>query len=113
MPCSTLLQHFLLYLCNVFNCYSSLLFLHQQGLYIAPTNGRYQGGQFDLLPKDPNNPDRFKPSMDGYNAGNWFDSDSKLLYLVIKGDESIDIITTPVIQVNVLEDASCLFLYLF
>ena len=69
-------------------------------LYIAPTNAQYNGNDIDFLPKDENEVDKYHPSMESHPAANWFDSDTKRLWLIVKGREPIDIVTTPVIQVN-------------
>lgn len=68
-------------------------------MYVAPTNAKYEGSEFKLLPKDPKNPTKFQPSTSGYPAGNWFDVDTNMLWIVVKGGEAIDIRTMPVIQV--------------
>uniref|UniRef100_A0A7M5XJA2 G8 domain-containing protein n=2 Tax=Clytia hemisphaerica TaxID=252671 RepID=A0A7M5XJA2_9CNID len=74
--------------------------VYRNGLYIAPTNGEYSGSSFNLLPKNPNNPDEFKPTMSSYNGANWFDDDTQLLYVIIKGDEPVELKVQPVIQLR-------------
>jgi len=54
------------------------------------------------LPKDASDPTKYIPQMDGYNAANWFDDDTQLLYVVIKGSDPIELKVQPVIQVGVL-----------
>lgn len=49
--------------------------------------------------KDRENPKKYIPILNGYPGGNWFDSETNLLYVVVKGDDPVDILTTPVIQV--------------
>lgn len=85
-------QHF------IFILHSRHSFFHT-GLYISPTNGEYKGSSFNLLPKDPNAPEKWKPTFDSYNGANWFDDDAQLLYVVIKGDEPIELLVQPVLQV--------------
>lgn len=71
------------------------------GVYILPTNGKYQGEDFELLPKDPTKPaDQYLPTLNGNPGLNYFDSDEKFLYVVVKGPEFIEIRTTSVIQVR-------------
>ena len=69
------------------------------GLYISPTNGEYKGSSFNLLPKDPDAPEKWKPTLESYNGANWFDDDAQLLYVVIKGEEPIELLVQPVLQV--------------
>ena len=76
------------------------------GLYIAPTNGEYVGSSFNLKPKDKDKPNEYKPSVEEkdnkwtYNGANWFDDDTQLLYVLIKGSDPIELKVQPVIQVN-------------
>ena len=70
-------------------------------VYISPTNAYFEGSDMKFLSKDDSNPTKFHPQLDSYYAANWFDLDTNLLYIVIKGSEPVDIITTPVIQVGV------------
>ena len=70
------------------------------GVYILPTNGKYQGTDFELLPKDPTKPaDQYIPKLDGNPGLNYFDSTEKILYVVMKGSEFVEIRTTSIIQV--------------
>ena len=89
------------------------------GAYILPTNGKYVGTNFELLPKDPTKPaDQFVPKLDGNPGLNYFDSIEKYLYVVVKGPEFIEIRQTNVIQVfnmtflSILQILS-IFLYSF
>ena len=71
------------------------------GVYILPTNGRYKGTEFELLPKDPTRlADQYVPKLDGNPGLNYFDSTEKVLYVVVKGPKFIEIRTTNVIQVR-------------
>ena len=66
---------------------------------MTPENAGFVGGEFKMLSKDQKNPDKFKPSITGSPGANWFDQDTNMLWITIKGKEPIDIITTAVIQV--------------
>ena len=71
------------------------------GVYILPTNGKYQGTDFELLSKDPTKPaDQYNPTLDGNPGLNYFDNTEKYLHIVVKGPEFIEIRTTNVIQVR-------------
>lgn len=50
--------------------------------------------------KNLNNPEQFIPEMNLYGGANWFDLDKKVLYVLIKGSEAIDIRMVPVVQVS-------------
>ena len=68
-------------------------------IYIAPENGRFVGGKLKFLSKDKNDPNKFEPPMNGHPAANYLDSDTNMLWIVIKGREPVDIVTTAVVQV--------------
>ena len=66
-----------------------------------PTNGKYEGENFELLSKDPTKPaDQFVPSLDGNPGLNYFDSKEKILYIVVKGSEFFEIRQSNIIQVQ-------------
>ena len=70
------------------------------GLYINPTNAKLSGEEFTLKRKDPNLPnDQFEPQLSSFSGANYWDRDTNLLYVVVRGSEPVDIRTTPVIQV--------------
>ena len=74
--------------------------LQCQGLYINPTNAKLSGEEFTLKRKDPNLPnDQFEPQLSSFSGANYWDRDTNLLYVVVRGSEPVDIRTTPVIQV--------------
>ena len=76
------------------------LFFVCLGVYILPTNGRYRGTEFELLPKDPTKPaDQYAPKLNGNPGLNYFDNTEKYLYIVVKGPDFIEIRTTNVVQV--------------
>ena len=68
--------------------------------FVVPENARFVGSEYKMLSKDVNNPDKFKPSLSGNAGSNWFDHDFNMLWIVLKGKEPIDIITTAVVQVR-------------
>jgi len=70
------------------------------GVYISPNNAVYKGKNVDFLSKDQSAPGKFIPKISGHGGGNWFDLDTNLLYVVIKGNDVIDLIKAPVIQVS-------------
>jgi hypothetical protein len=79
-----------------------LLHFSVSGLYINPTNARLSGEEFTLKRKDPNLPnDQFEPQLSSFSGANYWDRDTNLLYVVVRGSEPIDIRTSPVIQVKI------------
>ena len=70
------------------------------GVYISPNNAVYKGKHIEFQSKDPSAPDQFIPKLSGHAGGNWFDLDTHLLYVVVKGEEVVDLVKAPVIQVN-------------
>ena len=70
------------------------------GLYVVPKNGLYQGTDYRIVPKDPNNPTKFIPTLNENPGLNYFDDDEKLVYVLLKGSEPIDLRMTSVVQVN-------------
>jgi hypothetical protein len=78
-----------------------LLIIQTLGLYINPTNARLSGEEFTLERKDPNLPnDQFEPQLSSFSGANYWDRDTNLLYVIVRGSQPIDIRTTPVIQVG-------------
>ena len=59
------------------------------------------GEDFTLKRKDPNLPsDQFEPQLSSFSGANYWDRDTNLLYVIVRGSEPVDIRTTPVIQVS-------------
>ncbi|XP_033119893.1 fibrocystin-L-like [Anneissia japonica] len=77
--------------------------VYYQGLYIMPNNGRIDGGSFIWVDKDPNLPDdQFLPTPASNIYGeNYFDRKLQTLWVLVRGNQPLDIITTPVIMVAI------------
>ena len=60
----------------------------------------YRDGELEFLPKDSTNPTKFLPVFEEHSASNWFDADTNLLYVLVKGGEPIEIRVAPVVQVR-------------
>ena len=73
-----------------------------QNRYIIPNNGNFSTGELIWNPKDPSKPDdQFNPSLDsGVHGENYFDRDTKTLWVLVKGPEPIEIRTTAVVMVS-------------
>eukprot|EP00795_Rhopilema_esculentum_P009048 gene9048-16692_t len=75
--------------------------VYWRGSYIMPTNGKYEGENFELISKDPTKPaDQFVPGLDGNPGLNYFDSKEKILYIVVKGPEFFEIRQSNIIQLK-------------
>ncbi|XP_071944841.1 fibrocystin-L-like [Antedon mediterranea] len=77
--------------------------VYHQGRYVMPNNGQLYGDTFIWVPENPNGPDdQFMPTPDSNIYGeNYFDRDWQILWILIRGSDPIDIITTPVVMVDV------------
>ena len=70
-------------------------------LYVAPTNADNSGGKATFRDRKPSDPvDLYIPDVSGMSGANWFDMDTNLLYVVVKGDDVIDLVEAPFVQVN-------------
>ena len=66
-----------------------------------PTNAKLDEHNFSYKKKDPNLPDdQFEPTLTSYSGANYYDRESQLLYVVVKGNVAVDIRTAPVVQVK-------------
>ncbi len=73
--------------------------VYVNGQYIMPNNGAMENGEFvwknDLAPEEyiP------LPTSDLYGE-NYFDRDTATLYIMIRGSDPVDVVTTPVVMVT-------------
>ena len=66
-----------------------------------PTNAKLDQQNFSYKKKDPNLPeDQFEPTLTSNSGANYYDRESQLLYVVVKGNVAVDIRTAPVVQVK-------------
>ncbi|XP_078617899.1 fibrocystin-L-like [Branchiostoma floridae x Branchiostoma japonicum] len=84
---------------GIFYANPQRLDIYAGGRYIMPENGAYNdAGQLILL--EPETEGQYYPAIDGTSGANFFDRPWQRLYVTIKGDEPIDIKTTPVLHVT-------------
>lgn len=70
-----------------------------------PTNAKLGQQNFSYKKKDPNLPDdQFEPTLSSISGANYYDRESQLLYVVVKGNVAVDIRTAPVVQVKLGKD---------
>ena len=75
--------------------------MYRAGIYVYPTNARLDLKHFAYKQKDASLPDnQFEPPLSSISGANYYDRDSHLLYVVVKGSVAVDIKTAPVIQVK-------------
>lgn len=66
-----------------------------------PTNSKLDHPNFGYKNKDPSLPDdQFEPPLNSISGANYYERESQLLYVVVKGSVAVDIRTAPVIQVK-------------
>ena len=66
-----------------------------------PTNAKLDQQSFSYKKKDPNLPDdQFEPALTSNSGANYYDRESQLLYVMVKGNVAVDIRTAPVVQVK-------------
>ena len=70
-----------------------------KGVFIAPLNAQYNGPNLEYLEPDAATPDQYKPEVSGMSGSNWFDAEKNLLFVVVKGDDVIDLVEVPFVQV--------------
>ena len=69
-------------------------------LLVNPNNAYYQNQKYVTMPKDPSNPLKYVPTLSDNHGSNWFDTDTHLLWVVMRGNNSLNINMAPVIQVS-------------
>lgn len=75
--------------------------VYRAGVYIYPTNAKLDQQNFSYKKKDPNLPnDQFEPTLTSNSGANYYDRESQLLYVVVKGNVAVDIRAAPVVQVK-------------
>lgn len=66
-----------------------------------PTNAKLNLNNFGYKKRNPNLPDdQFQPQISSVSGTNYYDRESQLLYVVVKGNVAVDVRTAPVIQVK-------------
>lgn len=75
-----------------------------------PTNAKLDAQNFSYKKKDHSLPDdQFEPSLSSISGANYYERESQLLYVVVKGNIAVDIRTAPVIQVKLGERGARLY----
>ncbi|XP_066278772.1 fibrocystin-L-like [Branchiostoma lanceolatum] len=84
---------------GIFYANPQRLDIYVGGRYIMPENGAYNdAGQLILL--EPESEGQYYPAIDGASGANFFDRPWQRLYVTIKGNEPVDIKTSPVLYVT-------------
>ena len=75
--------------------------VYRAGVYMYPTNAKLNLNNFGYKKRNPNLPDdQFEPQISSVSGTNYYDRESQLLYVVVKGNVAVDVRTAPVIQVK-------------
>ena len=83
---------------------SQRLDVYRAGAFIFPTNAKLDEKNFSYKKKDPKLPDgQFEPTLNSISGANYYDRESQLLYVLVKGNVPLDIRTAPVVQVKLGE----------
>uniref|UniRef100_A0A7M5X729 Cadherin domain-containing protein n=2 Tax=Clytia hemisphaerica TaxID=252671 RepID=A0A7M5X729_9CNID len=73
----------------------------KKSVFIAPTNAKYNGPDLEYLEPEDGKPDQYKPEVSGMSGSNWFDLKKNLLFVVVKGDDVIDLVEVPFVQIKI------------
>ncbi|XP_066933159.1 fibrocystin-L-like [Clytia hemisphaerica] len=87
-------------LIQLYNPKPQRLDVYFDGSYVQPKNTEEINGEIKRLSNDPNNPNKYLPVLSDSPGSNWFDTQSMLLHMVIKGKGEFIIKTQNVILVN-------------
>lgn len=76
--------------------------IYRKGQYVYPTNADLKSSGFTLKKKNPRLPDdQFEPPLTSISGSNYFDNELKMLMVVVRGGNPVDIRTMPIIQVTI------------
>ncbi|KAM4704928.1 fibrocystin-L [Rhinophrynus dorsalis] len=68
--------------------------------YVAPTNAEFKGAGTDFTLKEPSYPGQYLPQLNSSVVGeNFFNSDYRMLYLLVRGSTPVEIRTSPLIVI--------------
>ncbi|KAI7798959.1 putative fibrocystin-L, partial [Triplophysa rosa] len=66
---------------------------------VAPTNAQWNAGNTEYTALEPTYPGQYLPSFNSTHASNFFDPDYKMLYILLRGSEPLQIRTSPLLVV--------------
>ncbi|KAK5854667.1 hypothetical protein PBY51_004842 [Eleginops maclovinus] len=67
---------------------------------IPPTNAKWNDDKTDYTLKKPLTPGQYIPSLNGTDSNNYFDQENKMLKVVVKGSQPVEIRTSPVLIIS-------------
>lgn len=75
--------------------------VYYQDNHVMPVNGRWKSDAYILDPPPVGQPDAYKPNVTTDAAGtNYFDRDTGILYLIVKGPEPVNVKTVEQVIIN-------------
>ncbi|XP_056597030.1 fibrocystin-L-like [Triplophysa dalaica] len=66
---------------------------------VAPTNAQWNAGNTEYTALEPTYPGQYLPSFNSDHGSNFFDPDYKMLYILLRGSEPVQIRTSPLLVV--------------
>ncbi|KAA0710123.1 Fibrocystin-L Polycystic kidney and hepatic disease 1-like protein 1 [Triplophysa tibetana] len=66
---------------------------------VAPTNAQWNAGNTEYTAVEPTYPGQYLPSFNSDHGSNFFDPDYKMLYILLRGSEPVQIRTSPLLVV--------------
>ncbi|XP_059206673.1 fibrocystin-L-like isoform X1 [Centropristis striata] len=85
---------------SVFYSKPQRLDVYFQNNLIAPTNAKWNDENTDYTLKEPFTPDQYVPLLNASAGTNYFDQDNKMLKVVLRGSEPVEIRTSPVLFIS-------------
>ncbi|KAI4871505.1 hypothetical protein NFI96_027165, partial [Prochilodus magdalenae] len=71
--------------------------VYANNLLVAPTNAQWNSGKTDYTLLEPAYPGQYVPSLNSTLGSNFFDPDYKMLHVLLRGSDPVEIKTSPVL----------------
>ncbi|KAA0710209.1 Fibrocystin-L Polycystic kidney and hepatic disease 1-like protein 1 [Triplophysa tibetana] len=82
---------------GIFYSSSQRLDVYVNNNFVAPTNAQGNSGNTEYTPLEPTYPGQYLPSYNSDHGSNFYDPDYKMLYVLLRGSEPVQIRTSPVL----------------
>ncbi|XP_029299003.1 LOW QUALITY PROTEIN: PKHD1 like 1, tandem duplicate 1 [Cottoperca gobio] len=87
-------------LVSIFYSKPQRLDVYVNNILIAPTNVKWNADQSDYTLKKPIRPGQYTPQLNATVGNNYFDQDYKMLKVVVRGSQPVEIRTSPVLFIS-------------
>ncbi|XP_076865903.1 fibrocystin-L-like isoform X2 [Brachyhypopomus gauderio] len=64
---------------------------------VAPNNAKWNSDHTNYMLLQPTYPDQYKPGFDSSHGSNYFDPDYKMLHILVRGSEPVQVRTSPLL----------------